>query len=219
MICFRCLQNLICPCFPQEDEKRLEQAVKISREQNPRFHIQEIPPLDPICKKTRTILSKWENLADDKKDQATNPTAQDRFYDSSVISHRISGRLDLKLPTDRVFLCIDDENVMQSIAIVENDGPGLFISDGRSLSIKYLASHPNNIRHSVNSKEKSRVPGAGTALVHHIFQTCIKEGKDGVLLQPIDSSTGFYQKLGFYNGWIHMSISSEEIRLLSENTK
>lgn len=192
-----------------EDKLRLSGINQIETTLKGRtFKTQEIPLNPENNFQITKIMQAWETIADKKAKQPTPPLERHLFSSSSCITGLITDDLKTDTTDLRVFTCYH-QTIMHSIAVVRE-------YPSRSLYIDYLATHPLNIRSSVNPQE-TQVPYAGTALMNHLFQTCVKEEKTGIGLYSFKNSKGFYKKLKFksvnkYVSFGPMSISSEEIK-------
>ncbi|MBS0628461.1 MAG: GNAT family N-acetyltransferase [Verrucomicrobia bacterium] len=165
------------------------------------FKVKEIAPTDKKTKKNLIkIVLQWKELA---YLQSQNPDIttidKKRLLASVVILTMLS--TDLPCETYRVFTCLDAENeTLQSIAAFE--------SNNDILRLELLASNPRNLYPNTLA-----VKGAGSKLIHHLFQTCLQENKTSIKLSPSKSSVHFYRKLGFEELEDHyMQITSEKIK-------
>lgn len=152
------------------------------------FQTQEIPLNPENNFQIMKIMKAWETLANKKENQATTSLERIHFSNSFCVTGHIIDTLKTN-PTDiRIFTCHHQTRI-HSIALTRE------LPDG-SLYIDYLATHPFNIRSSLNLQE-TQIPYAGTALIHHLFKTCIEEKKTAIKLSCLKGSKGFYKKLQF----------------------
>ncbi|MBP9841102.1 MAG: GNAT family N-acetyltransferase [Simkaniaceae bacterium] len=87
---------------------------------------------------------------------------------------------------DRLYVCYDEANVVQAIALVEK----------RTNHLYRLATHPNNLYHLINNSIQTRIKGAATQLIVHLSKQITKH-QNPLRLEAVHEARLFYQKLGF----------------------
>ncbi|MBS0627465.1 MAG: hypothetical protein JSS09_04565 [Verrucomicrobia bacterium] len=114
---------------------------------------------------------------------------------------------------DRVFVCTNEKDTVESIAIAHNNE--------NNLRLELLATNPNNISSSTPSESSPKIKGFGTTLMDYLFKTCVTEGKDKITLSPTMSSIAFFKSLGLSpdSETLEMFITSEKIRSLPKFSK
>ncbi len=140
------------------------------------------------------------------------------FQTSKKICHDISISLEEPMSVEKVIVCRDTKKAIQAIAIFNS----------QSNTLKYLATHPENIRHEVN-KNSPNVQGAGTSIVLYLAKKMLEE-KGTIRLKAIENAVPFYKKLQFeldpdnedpsdrrIPKHIAMKLSSEKIKELIDN--
>jgi GNAT superfamily N-acetyltransferase len=94
-----------------------------------------------------------------------------------------------KSPLLEIWLCKDSQGNLQGIMKISEKKYGIHVH--------YLATHPNNLRLSLNKQEPNRVFGVGSLLLSKAKQIAEERGKKEVDLQAISTSVEFYEKQGF----------------------
>jgi N-acetylglutamate synthase-like GNAT family acetyltransferase len=157
-----------------------------------------------------TKIRDWAQVARKKMNQMyrTRPTiecidsSEYKVFESSarILSFIANSLEDFPLGKnfDTVYACQDASHELRGIMLTKKKilytrrGEAL----GNYLMVVYLATHPHNIRASVN-KGEYQVTGCGTALISHIARECLKQKLSGIYLEPTQSAERFYEKLGF----------------------
>lgn len=141
-----------------------------------------------IRNKIVNLLKDWRTIANNKCDEATG---KDLGSDFNWVSFAAIGFIQT-LTNDRnlsrsarIFICQDTAfQQIQAMALVEGDK--------EYLGVKWLISHPWNIRSAINDKEIMRVKGAAGEIIRHLQATSQEIG-----LNSYSQSIGFYKKMGF----------------------
>lgn len=160
-------------------------ASPLRKTSTPSFEIREIRTLQDRSETIKTVRS-WTTLS--IKMETPPPEESRKFTDSRSTTRGIELKLNHLNRNDRVFVCIDDQNRPQSVSVVSDQEDDLYVN--------LLATHPNNISSSVELEPGPQIKGSGTAMMNHLFKTCVEENKSKVALSPMPSSWGFYKKLG-----------------------
>ena len=175
-----------------------------------RFYIQEFSGDDRTCYLLSDTLSTWKSIADESMKETQNPSEKELFEDSRDMADSLAEHLTELDGKKTVITCIDTYGNLQSIAIIKNQE--------NEITINTFATHPHNIRSDLNLEKPNRVQGAGTALIHHLFQKCLIEEKDSIGLFSLPNACEFYRKMHFIQGlpsknseFIPMHISASEI--------
>ncbi|MBS0628504.1 MAG: hypothetical protein JSS09_09895, partial [Verrucomicrobia bacterium] len=133
------------------------EEIDFRKTSSPPFQIKEITPCKDRSEVIKTLRS-WSTLSF----EAIPPQEEkQKFIDSTAITHSMSKELKKPLNDDKVFVCSDQQNRSQSIALVRNNG--------NNLHIVSFVTNPNNLSSSVELSPNPRVKGAGTVLIHHLF--------------------------------------------------
>ena len=153
------------------------------------------------------ILKDWEEIADQKSSQTPLEQEQNIFDDLSFASFATT-LAPLSTEKEYTYLVCKSNNfpeTVQALAIIK-ERPNHLLLDT-------LLTHPHNVRSSANDSEPEKVSGAGTALIQHIFNRCVKNEINEISLTHLDSSLPFYQKHGFSSLTAsHLSITQEQIQ-------
>jgi len=146
------------------------------------------------------MMNVWTDFANAKASQSSLVVNTEIFKDSFNICTWIKNSVNNSNKICRVFVCFQEEQNIQAIAIVTNAVASSPVKDIPYLYVDYLATHPRNIRSALNEKEPNRVTGAGSKLISHLVnKVCKKENLEEVRLQSLDSAREFYKKMGFAN--------------------
>ncbi len=87
---------------------------------------------------------------------------------------------------DTIFVCQDRDETIQAIALVKL----------KTHYIDYLATHPDNLNHPMNTLIKDRVRGAATEIILHLAERTLATGKLLNLI-ALKSAMPFYKSLSF----------------------
>lgn len=144
------------------------------------------------------ISGKWAVIASQKAAK-TDGLAREVFSASEVVLADIQ-----KLATrvvegkicdfDFALVCLDEERRWQAIALVSC--VRFSRTKHERFVIQHLATHPHNIRASINSQEVGRVSGAGSAIVKELASRCQKKMQE-IFVESLLQAIEFYTKLGF----------------------
>ncbi len=122
-------------------------------------------------------VNEWRQVAKEKATKAVF-IQQEILEDAESIAELIT-QIPYSSVENRVNkIFIYTTECLQSIAVMEEEG--------NNLRIKRLLANPSNL-----------FSGAGKILVHHLFQECISQGKEGVNAESMSASLPFYDKMGF----------------------
>lgn len=157
---------------------------KLSSSSCVRFNTQEITTTFEKEELKKVALS-WSVLAiEEACKPGYQPWEKERFIAASTTAQDIPRKIDYTIDNSgtvfRVFACYGAQKSLESIAVIKEKSSSLFISS--------MLSHPCK---TVNNK------GAGTALIYHLFEKCIQEGKKSIGVFPLGSSVRFYTGVGF----------------------
>lgn len=171
------------------------------------FKTAEIPPSLENNVKISKVTQAWTTIAQEKIHLTSDRSERLCFVNSNFITQLITRDLKVESIRRRMFTCSHEDEI-RSIALAEETPGGV-------IYLSRLATHPHNIRSAVNP-QTNQTPYASTAVMHHLFHTCLKEGKVGIKLAPLKLSKPFYRKLKFKPVTKHSkvgpwAISSEEI--------
>ncbi len=149
-----------------------------------RFEVQEVTTT-PVKEELKKVARFWGVLAvQESFKPCYQPWEKERFIAVSTIAGDIPRKIDYTIGNSdsvfRVFACYDSQKSLESILVTKDKSSSLFVSS--------MLSHPCK---TANNK------GAGTALMYHLFEKCIQEGKKSIGVFPLGSSVGFYTKVGF----------------------
>ena len=139
----------------------------------------------------RDELAIWEETAYSKRSEAQEEEALDIFHDLTVVTNIFNTR---KLPVTKkhsYFVCKSEQfpKTIQAIAITQQKKSTLFL--------EALITNPHNVRSSVNEDEPEKTRGAGSALINHIVDRCLKKDLQKISLSYLTSSVPFYKAHGF----------------------
>lgn len=170
------------------------------------------------------IVRSWIEIVHDPRSSSLMLTENDQkewFTEAVNISRLVAQCLENPFVTqctyeiwDRIYLCKDEKtDKVQSIALTK-DKPG------GSIHLAHIVSSPQNIKHQNSHVFPQRVIGAGTALIHHLFQRAIKEEKEITLEATRHSKLYYTKKFGFEKdnrdcfeeGCIPMKLTVDKIR-------
>ncbi len=150
------------------------------------LRVEQVKPED--YHKIAKIAIVWSRIAFEKFINEQGKS-EGIFADSTRVSNDIALSLINPEKEEReVLICKDQENRIQGIAILR------ILEDQVYLS--FLATHPHNIRSSLNPGE-SQVAGAGTALLQKVVERAKELGKNSIYLYNLPSAKQFYLKAGF----------------------
>jgi len=148
-------------------------------------------------------VGEWESIASRKIVQLSKIPHQKVEMQLLKLSEKISrsifsslGRRDV---TNSFIVCYDQSQRIQAIAITKMKNARLrFNVDKNELctEITFVATHPHNIRSSVNENEEHRIQGACRAIIDHIKNQIVEPYK-GIYLEAEESVVFIYKKLGF----------------------
>lgn len=151
-----------------------------------------------IDKSFRQVVETWEKVALVKMKSVTDPDELEIFKSATFIYQKINQYL--ALPLNTVYVCRDTKtDEVNALALTDLVSYKTQTSDlsGTYIELKFIATHPKNIRSEVNKNEIGRKEGSATEIISELALKVLKDGYSGIFLHAVDSSINFYVKLGF----------------------
>lgn len=149
------------------------------------------------------LAQAWQDEASEKKRKAKGDIGQ-IFEDAYTISKLIKQCMwspDECLGTiyDNVYECSDNFGIIQGYVLTI---PQELVSTkskylGRYLKIAHIVTNPKNVRSDLNNGIKSRIAGAGRAMISHVAELCLKGNFEGIYAEGTGSAKKFYEKFKF----------------------
>lgn len=148
-------------------------------------------------------LNLWEKYSREIQEEIESE------LDEQKVEFSIGVMEELQNAEDFSRFIVDNNGNVEAAAIVYDYDEE--IMGGNVLKIEQAATNPKNLPFS-NHPEK--VKGAGTSLLHGIFQEALEKNKESVVLEPAHGSETFWSKFGFEESddGIHMEINQNQIR-------
>ena len=183
--------------------------------------VSEVSPNPEMLKKIGQVARYWQQLACEKKSKASG-SSKEIFSDSATVSKLIAQCMERPKETTRIWNKI---YICEDVALKGIQAIALVYASYFELKISHMATHPQNIRSSVNQMETTRVEGAARTLVNHLVTTVSSDQQ--IYLESVKSAYPFYQKFGFETldskeyppdewGTIPMRLSKEKIQSLTQ---
>lgn len=198
----------------------LDELSSISK--NPKLNVKNLSINQENCLQIYKTMGVWIKLANDKAELCSSMEGTSSQKDLFIQSVKIISLIEeiseepKNMKAYQIFNCLDsDKNseTIQAVAVARQIFrlSGLEGKPSPYLEIKYLATHPHNIRADVNEGEPSRVFGAGSTLINHLAQKCLNENLQGLYLESVLPAVKFYEKMGFENVEFEEEQPSDEL--------
>jgi hypothetical protein len=119
-----------------------------------------------------------------------------KYYHSNVVAMTIQSVLkeDGILPDRDHLFCLDEKKTIQACMLAS-----LSENNKSYLEIELLMTNPANLKISAFTVTGSshRVQNAGMACLIHAMKMCVERNLSGIVVKPLESAIGFYQRYGF----------------------
>ncbi len=217
-----CLQNRV-KCYVSRSKKKEPESVttppppitpKIGLSPKRALTVSKLPCNYETYVKVAATARQWQQIIGEKLAGVPKPHPE-IFCNLLEVAKSIQtfiGRAYDGLYGGSIYVCEDVAlKEIQTIAFVHND---IFRS---ALNIDFIATHPRNVRSSLNETETTRVEGAGSALIQHLA-TELRDSGMGITLESYPSAIPFYEKLGFAlktGSDNSMCLSAQKIQLMT----
>ena len=148
----------------------------------------------PEVRKTALI---WSKIAAQQINELPYLSKErELFSDNWATLQGISWILETPGQYDEFYVCTDKKKEPQGMLALKIEEDKIYIA--------YLATHPNNIRSSINEINSKRAKGAGSALLDWTEKLAYALDKTQVYLYASDSANPFFLKMGFIKGQSQM---------------
>ncbi len=149
------------------------------------------------CQAMADVVSYWADVADYKIEylKEINAGYPDLaiFNDSLRLARSTDEQLQNLSQKHIAYVCKDAGRREQGIVIIRVP------QRHDHLEVKYLMTHPHNIRSEVNVEEPHTVKGVGTALMEAVEELALTTfNKNRIELYASCTGAAFYEKLGYF---------------------
>lgn len=186
--------------------------------------VTELASDEETLKKIAKVARQWQDLAREKLpkcDSTWLPVMDDLRTISKLIAECMERPEETAWIWNKIIVCEDVAlKEIQAIALVCDVYP-------RMVKIAHIATHPRNVRSSVNlnDRETTRVEGAAKAIVNYLVTSPLVTGKE-IYAESVWSAKPFYIKMGFEEldpkehptiewGTIPMSLPAQKIQSMN----
>ncbi len=158
-------------------------------------------------------MKEWNALAE--KDPGSS-IAKKKLENSKKITQLIINNIIPNKDHFQVYLCKDAEDRTQGVAVTQKT------KTMNNLALHCLLTHPHNLYSDRTEEKPPQIRGVGTALINHVFHSCLEKNLNGIVLSALSGTRSFYTKRQFVslNGkTAFMAISKDKIKSVLTGTE
>jgi hypothetical protein len=176
----------------------------------------------PLTKEHRSAFAKcamaWHEVADQKFSITERAKPREQFWASRTVTRLIAKSLQAKRYKkrfQRMYVAFEPTTkTIQAIALTKKHVLKTAVNEslGTYDHVLLLATNPINIQAPCNNCEPHRIRGAGSSLIQHLHKISAEKKRNGLYLEAVKSSVGFYKKMNFF------TYEPTEIKMLQKRT-